>query len=163
MWEAQTNLVTGRGAPWSCWELGAHLKPPLPHGAVLYSARLLSCPQTSHRPALQLVSLNLAEELSKKEKKKDGLSLLEQTVWEKRNHRGKRGCSEPEKPQLNCPLLVLGFRSPSWGWTWANRALPGCRQGLDTAGLLLVGDLASRIGLMAKTPTARYTAAWTEE
>lgn len=69
MWEAQTNLVTGRGAPWSCWELGAHLKPPLPHGAVLYSASLLSCPQTSHRPALQLVSLNLAEELSKKKKR----------------------------------------------------------------------------------------------
>ena len=64
------NLVTGRGAPWSCWELGAHLKPPLPHGAVLYSACLLSSPQTSHRPALQLVSLNLAEELSKKKKKK---------------------------------------------------------------------------------------------
>lgn len=53
-----------------------------------------------------------------KKKKKNGLSLLEQTVREKRNHRGKRGCSEPEKPQLNCPLLVLGFRSPSWGWTW---------------------------------------------
>lgn len=57
----------GHGVPWSCWELGAHLKPPPhPHGAVLYSARLLSCPQTSHRPALQLVCLNLAEELSKK-------------------------------------------------------------------------------------------------
>lgn len=64
-------------------ELGAHLKPRLPNGAVLYSAHLLSYPQSSHRPALQLVSLSLAEELSKK----DGLSLWEQTVRESRSLR----------------------------------------------------------------------------
>lgn len=30
-------------------------------------------------------------------------------MGEKRNHRGKKGCSEPVKPQLNCPLLVLAL------------------------------------------------------
>lgn len=66
-------------------ELGAHLKP-LPPMEQYFIPASLSCPQTSHRPALQLVSLNLAEELSKK-KKKDGLSLLEQTVGEEKPQR----------------------------------------------------------------------------
>lgn len=78
-----SNPVMGYGVPGSGRELGAHLKPRLPNGAVLYSAHLLSYSQPSHRPALQLVSLSLAEELSKK----DGLSLWEQTVRESRSLR----------------------------------------------------------------------------
>ena len=79
-------------------------------------------------------------------------------MGEKRNHRSKKGCSEPVKPRLNCPLLVLallgmdiGKRNFTRMQTRARHSrVPACR-GLG------IEDL------MAKTPTARYTAAWTGE
>ena len=144
----------GHGVLWSCWELGAHLPPPPRHGAVLYSARLLSCPQTSHRPALQLVCLNLAEELSKKGWSEppgaDG-------GGEEKPQKQKRVLGACETP-LNCPLPVLallgldiGKRNFTRMQTRARHSrVPACR-GLG------IEDL------MAKMPTARYTAAWTGE
>lgn len=82
------------------WALGTHITnhPPLRTEQHIDSARLVSCPQPSCRPAPQLVSLGLAEELSGK----DGLSLREQTVQERRSHRrevwGWGGAQSPSGP-----------------------------------------------------------------
>lgn len=79
--------------PGAGWELGAHLTG----SSAFRSACLVRCPRPSP---------HLAEEL----READGLSLWEQTVQERRSHRGGRG-RRAMKSQFSCPLLVLALQA----------------------------------------------------
>lgn len=128
----------GVGGPGS-WRVGGPgslepiSQPPLPSSTAHFSTCLVSC----HRPAPPLTCLYLAETL----REKDGLRLPEQPVRERRSHRckGGGGCSEPEKSQSHCLLLVPGLPVSPWG----DESSPWCGQGLlpITGGVLGTGVL----------------------
>lgn len=77
----------------------------LPHQAVHFFHLPCFLLTALHRPALQLVALSSAEELSEK----DRLSPQGQMVGERRSHIFMGGCSEPEKSQLSGSALGLGL------------------------------------------------------
>lgn len=141
------------------WALGTHITnhPPLRTEQHIDSARLVSCPQPSCRPAPQLVSLGLAEDLSGK----DGLSLREQTVQERRSHRREAwGWGDAQSPSGPNSAASPGPRASSLppGEDDGRRSLT-----ITQERLLHAQNLALGTSWMAKVPAARAIAAWTGE